>query len=465
MSHVPTIVIIGAGFSGAATAAQLLRQAAGQRLRIVLVNESGRMARGLAYGTHSAKHVLNVPAGNMSALADDPDNFVRYCRWSDPLVAPSDFVPRRFYGAYLEALLGAAEFSDTSVRLDRVVGRVRAVRPDADHNRCVVEVSDAMAIEADHVVLAFGHFQPSDPLPAGVSAKLGSRYVPDPWGPDALSKIQPEDKVLLLGTGLTAVDVALVLAQSDRSGQLMAVSRRGLWPQAHREGGAAAGAVDAQALRARMGSTLRLQLRSFRRSLAEHQAQGGDWRDMVGALRSGTPALWQAWSEIERARFLRHLRPYWDTARHRCAPAAHAAFDSLRRSGTLSLHAARVVDARPGADGIEVVMRRRGARECFSERVQHVVNCTGPSSDLQRCRSSLVDGLLSRGLIVPDAPRLGIQVAADGALIDAEGRPSRLLSYIGPLLKARDWEATAVPELRVHAQHLARRLTAALQSG
>lgn len=461
ISHVPTIVIIGAGFSGAATAAQLLRQAVGAHLRIVLINESGRMARGLAYGTHSAQHVLNVPAGNMSALADDPDNFVRYCRWSDPLVAPGDFVPRRFYGAYLEALLGAAEFSgETSVSLDRVVGRVQAVRVLPGSDRCRVELSDATSIEADHVVLAFGHFPPTDPLPAGVSDMLGQRYIRDPWKPEALAAIRPHDDVLLLGTGLTAVDVALVLARGDRTGRLIAISRRGLRPQPHRESSKAHGAIDTPTLREQMSGTLRQQLRSFRRALRAHQERDGDWRDMVGALRPFTPAIWQSWSDSERSRFLRHLRPYWDAARHRCAPTAHATFESLQRDGVLHLDAARIVDVRTGQRGVDVVMRRRGSPSPISEHVQHVINCTGPSSDLKHCRSALVAGLLSEGRVVPDKLGLGLKVSAQGALIDARGQASSLLSYIGPLLRARDWEATAVPELRAHAQHLACRLTA-----
>lgn len=463
-THTSIIVIIGAGFSGAAIAAQLLRQAAGGHLRIVLVNESGRMARGLAYGTHSTQHVLNVPAGNMSALADDPENFVRYCRWSDPSVSPSDFVPRRFYGAYLEALLGTAEFSGkTSVTLERVVGRVQAVRLPSGQGQCAVEMSAADVIQADHVVLAFGHFPPSEPLSCGELPALGYRYIGDPWRPDALANIGSDDAVLLLGAGLTAVDVALLLARDGRTGQLIAVSRRGLRPNAHREGGAHPGVVDAKGLHERMGSTMRGQMRSFRCALREHRAAGCDWRDMVGALRAHTPNIWQQWSDAERSRFLRHLRPFWDAARHRCAPEAYARFERLEQSGKLRLHGARVVSVQRREDGVDVIMRRRGSSQTFSERVQYVVNCTGPSSDVERSKSTLVSGLLADGLITPDALGLGLKVDANGAVVDTQGRPSRRLSYIGPLLRARDWEATAVPELRVHAQNLAHRLVATLK--
>lgn len=202
-----TIVIVGAGFSGAVTAVQLLRLARGP-LRVILVNESGRMARGLAYGTHSNAHVLNVPAGNMSALPDDPDDFLRYCRWSDPQVRPESFVPRRLYGAYLEALLSATELKhDAGLELQRVVGRVVSISAPADAAgtaarpppRAALQLEDGRRLQADAVVLAFGHFAPIDPLTPQMLDAAQARYVRDPWQPGALAAIGPDDDVLLIG--------------------------------------------------------------------------------------------------------------------------------------------------------------------------------------------------------------------------------------------------------------------------
>src|SRR5436305_11789825 len=104
-----TVVIIGAGFSGAVTAAHLLRRGIGRPLGVVTINRSGRLARGVAYGTNSPGHVLNVPAGRMSAFPDDEDSFLRFARRIDPDVAGGTFVPRRLYGEYLEFLLHDAE--------------------------------------------------------------------------------------------------------------------------------------------------------------------------------------------------------------------------------------------------------------------------------------------------------------------------------------------------------------------
>ena len=92
--------------------------------------------------------------------------------------------------------------------------------------------------------------------------------------------------------------------------------------------------------------------------------------------------------------------------------------------------------------------------------VGKVINCTGPNTDLAEVRDPLVRGLRDAGLIRPDALGLGLDTDEDGRLLDAAGRPSERLSLAGPLRKGLLWEHTAVPELRVEAERLARRLCA-----
>lgn len=89
-----------------------------------------------------------------------------------------------------------------------------------------------------------------------------------------------------------------------------------------------------------------------------------------------------------------------------------------------------------------------------------MINCTGPSTNLRQAREPLVQSLLECGLPTPDPLDLGLSTGNDYTLVDASGRASRVLRYIGPFLRARYWECTAVPELRVHAKTLADTLCA-----
>ncbi len=452
----PTIVVIGGGFSGTAVAIHLLRR--GAAARVVLANRYGPIGRGVAYGTRLEAHALNVPAGGMSAVADDPDHFVRWARTHDDAVCADTFVSRRLYGEYLEGVLREAEHhAPRAARLERLVGVARDVDVRPDGGSAEVVFAGAR-IPADHVVLALGNYSPANPAAVGGEFYETDRYVRDPWVRGSLDAVRSGESVLLLGSGLTMMDITLDLAARGARLPLFAVSRHGLLPRAHAFGRELAPAdawppgLDAPP------HTIARYVRLVREHVAARAKGGGDWRGVIGALRGATPALWALLDPVERARFLRHVRPWWDVHRHRAAPETAQAIERMIAAGDLSVRAARILGYRSVANEVEVTIRPRGASAAGRIHVHRVVNCTGPSSDVRRLGDPLLDGLLARNLIRPDPLGLGLETAADGSLLDAAGHPSRVLHLVGPLLKADYWEATAVPELRQHAARLAERL-------
>lgn len=454
--NAPTIVVIGGGFSGTAVAAHLLRR--GVPARVVLVNRFGPIGRGVAYGTRIEAHVLNVPAGGMSALPEDRDHFVRWARTRDDGIRADTYVSRRVYGEYLESVLREAEHhSPRAARLERLVGVARDIEIRSSGDAAEVVFAGARIL-ADRVVLALGNYSPANPAAVGGEFYETDRYVRDPWVRGALDVVRAGESVLMLGTGLTMMDIALDLASRGVRLPLFAVSRHGLLPRAHCTGLPPAGP---DALPTGLDGPPRSVARYARlvRLHAEARAEGGgDWRDVVGALRPITPALWRGLTQEERARFLRHLRPWWDVHRHRAAPETARAIETMLAAGDLSVRAARILGYRSVAGEVEVTIRPRGATESGRVHVDRVINCTGPSTDVRRVGDPLLDTLLARNLLRPDTLGLGLETGADGALLDAGGRPSRVLYLVGPLLKADHWEATAVPELRQHAARLAERL-------
>ncbi len=450
----PTIAVIGGGFSGTAVAAHLLRR--GKPARILLVNRYGPIGRGVAYRTRIEAHVLNVPAAGMSALPEEPDDFLRFARERDSSIGRGTFVSRRVYGEYLEHVLRSAEASAAGdAVLERVVGEVRNVVLESGTKGASVVFADGSRRQADFVVLALGNYSPANPAAEGSAFYASPRYVRDPWIRGSLDAIREGESVLMLGTGLTMMDIALDLASRGVGLPLKAVSRHGLLPQPHVEPtGAPAGAALPPGLEDGPPTASRV-LSAVRRHAAD---RGRDWREVVESLRPLTPALWRRLDEAERGRFLRHVRPFWDVHRHRAAPATAAAVAAMLDRSELQVRAARVVRYEEAGDGVRVLVRPRGRAETEAIFVERVVNCTGPSSDVRRVGDVLLDALAAAGRLVPDAHRLGVEVTDDGALLDASGTPSPVLFLVGPLLKARDWEATAVPELRGHAARLARRL-------
>lgn len=423
------VAVIGGGAAGTLQALHLKRAGAD----VTLIERGPVAGRGVAYGTKRPEHLLNVPARRMSALADDPGHFSRW--FADRTGGTEeDYAPRMLYGDYLAGLLEEAGSRNLQGEAVNVVGNE-------------VVLADGRRIAADAVVVAPGNFPPATPRGIDVTA-LGEAWVDDPWT-GGLDGLGPMDVVLLLGTGLTAVDVALTLEATGFRGRVVALSRRGLAPRAHglREPMVAA--------REDLTPSCTAMLRRVR----ERTGEVG-WRAAVHELRSVTQWLWGQADQTERRRFLRHLRPWWDVHRHKLAPAVGATIETMQAAARLAVAAGRVVSIEPVEGGAEVRFRPRGKDEVERLRVARIVNCTGPEADIAHVGEPLLDALLASGRIRQDALRIGVDVDGECRAIDADGRASETLSVIGPVTRGRFWESVAVPDIRTQAARVAARLMA-----
>ena len=446
-----TIAIIGGGFSGAMLAVQLLRRAAGN-VRIVLVERDPLPGRGVAYGTQLASHLLNVRAKNMSAYPDAPDHFVRWAQQNYSMfVTPDDFLPRPLYGQYIHSEFQATRRSHP--------GQLRCIPDEAVSLARLGDVAEiglasGQAVVADKVVLAFGHFPPGN-LPFLTQTPNSSRFVSNPWSGNVALHANRDKSILLIGSGLTSVDVAIELRARGFEGTIHMLSRRGLLPQSH-----SATVPFPPFWSDSSPRTVRGLLRLIRLQVITAEAHGSDWRAVIDSLRPVTQQIWRALPTAEQRRFLRHLRTYWDVHRHRVAERIGDQLSRQLQSGQMQLHAGRVTEYREDGAGVEVAYRDRNSGQVVRLLVDRVVNCTGPDSDYRRVASPLLKDLMNKGLARPDELSLGLDVTDDGALLDAQGRPSNFLYALGPLRKGKLWETIAVPELRLQVWDLARLLLA-----
>ncbi|HQQ62383.1 MAG TPA: FAD/NAD(P)-binding protein [Pseudomonadales bacterium] len=453
-----TIAIIGAGCTGALLAINLLKLPQNRHKKILLIDKFARMGRGLAYRTWDDNHVLNVPAGNMSALPDDPQHFVNFCQTIDPAFSAGSFVSRRLYGDYLEHTLAAAALHDTA-RLQRIAHEAIAVVPDAGNGAGVrIALDGAEAVVADAVVLALGHLPPLDRIPA-LQACAGAFYVNNPWDARAYDDLRMDDSVLLVGTGHTAVDVLFTLTNLTDQRKVYLVSRRGLLSHPHRPQTHAPALREFPAYLDTVPATARHYFRAVREQVQREAARGVDWRDIIAPLRPHTPAIWQRLPIAERSRFLRHAWTYWDIHRHRLSPSAYVRLQDMIARGQVEIIAGRIQEAVQVDDGVSVGIRARHSEKILQRRVKKIISCTGPNYDIARTEHRLFRQLLRDGLIRQDALKIGLDVNADYAVVSANAEPSTAIFYVGPMLRAQYLEAIGVPELRVHANRLARQLS------
>ena len=451
-----TVAIIGGGFTGTMTAVNLSRLS-NQPLRVVIVNAKRALARGTAYGTRRTEHLLNVAARNMSALPDRPTHFVDWLRSRYEYSETPDeelremFAPRRVYGDYLRSLLASCMTpidSRCQVQIDTVNDEAVDVVAGDDGGVNVV-VSSGDSFDADRVVLATGN-QPPGSFPSASPLRYDPRYRSDPWD-EWLSRLPPPGgTVVLLGTGLTMVDIVLTLADIGWEGKIVAVSRNGRLPKSHFRGIAYEDFVSDDADSLGLAGLRQLVQRHCERlkQMSQNPAIA------IDTLRPHTQRLWRSLSKEDKQDFLRHDVAEWNVTRHRIAASIHSRMTDALDAGRLQVIAGTIEKLIPGEQQIDVVLHDADGNQ-FTQAGDLIINCTGPQLHFSKTGLPLFASLLRKGLVVTDELDMGIRVDEDFAAIEKDGQPSNTLFAIGPLLRGSLWETTAVPELRGQAMRVA----------
>jgi len=447
-----TIAIIGGGFSGAALSAHLLRK--GKRgTRIDLVEPRSRLGGGIAHGDASPHHILNVTADRMSLWSNQPFAFLDWARRNGPRLGwpearsarDQTYLPRRLYGDYVEAelsntiALGLATFKHHQTTAEAL---------SLSDGAFVVSLKTGERIRADRVVLANGFRPPSIPFPVFGE---GPRFIVDPWQSASLEEVGLDDTVLLVGTGLTMVDMVYSLDRRGHRGLVTALSRHGYLPRIHDSADKSLPIINIQDASKGVVYTLR----KFRSALEEGIY---DWRTAVDAMRPIIDELWQALPSSEQDRFLRHLRPLWEVHRHRMP--AQSADLLLKRFGQsrLEVVAARILEMKIHDVHVSTEIRHRHKPTSVTRHFDWVVNCTPPAPPLAPEFDQLTRSLLEAGLAREHRSGLGFDVDKYGRALNPGGEPIPNLFVLGPPRRGHAIEATAVPHIRPQLESLTKAL-------
>lgn len=455
----PRIVVIGGGAAGSALVGELLRPGRPTEADIVWLVGQRAPGRGIAYSTSADHHLLNVRAAGMGLFVDDIGAFLKYTAARGLPVKGADFVPRSWFGDFVESSL--ARLVAESGRPGRLSVQSReavAVRGDAASGYTVT-AEDGESWGADAVVLAVGALPPA-PLSAVTPEALRSgAYVADPWQWPTLA--QAPERVVVVGTGLTAVDVLLSASTLWPHAQLTAVSRHGQLPRTHASHPGEPYPHQQELIDAfQADPRIRAWLRTARTTLAGEDV---DWRAVVDGLRGATPGLWRRLDAAERARFVRHLRWLWEPMRHRMPPQTATAIARLRTQGRLKIVAGRVL-AVSGEGPLDVRIRPRGGEIQRSLAADLVIQATGLTTLTEGTSHRLIGQMIAEDVARPDRLGLGLCADAQGRLRSADGSAAPTLRAIGTLLRGALWECSGLPEIRamarVIADDLARELAA-----
>ncbi|HEY0289744.1 MAG TPA: FAD/NAD(P)-binding protein [Pseudomonas sp.] len=460
-NHRPTadILIVGGGLSGAILAVQLLRKP-GKR-RIVIIESRSELGRGEAYSATELSHTLN---GNAARMSIDPDNADDLTQWLGDFIAAggwpeSDeqhltaaelFPPRGIFGLYAQQRLAEAQVAGAVYGSTVEHVRSEAVDLVIDDSGLEITLADGRVLRGAHGVLATGVFSAAR-TPQRDSNELNAAAV-DPWDVSAMRQLDPQGRVLIIGSGLTMVDAVVSLELAGHRGPIDVFSRHGLLPHVRRQPPSWPDFLGADHT---LRSTRQL-VRALREQCEQAVAQGIDWQAPLDTVRVHIPRLWSQATDQQRRQFVRHVRPWWESHHHRSPPPSAKLLARLVEEGRLTIHAASLLGVEPAEAGqVHIHVRRRGETEPTRVSGNALINSTGIQYDWRRVDRELPRQLLARGLIQPGPLALGIAADPSGAVLDAKGHVSQRLFAMGPPLRGMWWESTAVTDVALQAKALA----------
>lgn len=445
-----TVCIIGGGFSGCLTAIHLLNKSS--NVKIKLINHNYPLIQGIAYSTNDASHLLNVPAGKMSAFADKPFHFTEWLSSKKEFkhLLSTDiqfqFLPRFIYGAYLK------EMMDQYLKHDRLtIISSKATGVKKTEGEFLIQCENASVIESDALVLAMGNYLPAEPRIENSFDFSDPAYFKNPWDNSFLNEIDLNKNILIIGTGLTMIDCVRSLAEINFKAKIIAVSPRGYIPARH----SSAVSLYTDFFQDLKNKHLLDIFKIIRFHIKRSEQEQIPWQAVIDVIRPLTKEIWLNLSVRDKKQFISHLRHIWGVARHRLPETVHNKIMELMDSGQLQVIGGRLNKIEKADSSLKVTIKLRRKNSERLVEIDRIVNCTGPQSDFNEINDALIKDLLQNKIIFPDELKLGIKASPEGKIIDHEGTIIKNAYAIGSLLRGVLWETTAIPELRVNTENVA----------
>jgi uncharacterized NAD(P)/FAD-binding protein YdhS len=443
------IVIIGGGLSGTLLAINLLRNNDYKPSDITVIETNSSKSLGQAYSTEEHHHLLNVAAHKMSAFQDNSNHFTNWLSGNQYPFHDQTYVPRKIYRRYIQDLL-KQELERPSQKGKYTFIHDTAI--DIAAGEQIILLASGRRISFDKVVLALGNYQATSLQLPDNTYQDHPGYFPSAWTPSLFRNLPADKRIFIIGTGLTMVDTVLSLQAQQHTGTITALSTHGFLPLSHQP------AMPYQLHGEDFSKvcTLLEALNIVNRHLKKARKQHIAWHAVIDAVRPYMQQIWINLPDKEKKKFMEHLRHVWGVARHRMPPECAQIIHQQLAQQKLALMAGRIKSIRLNADGaFDLVYQERGTRQQYTMTADIIINCMGPESNYTKIQDPLIVHLLAKGMIQPDALRLGINCTPEGIVLDNQGKQSPFLFTLGPPAKGILWEITSVPEIRVAAASLA----------
>lgn len=438
------IAIIGFGFCGIMVFGNILRKISQEKfknnIKFIIFEKDGLSSVGAGFSDFNDNYILNVPVKKMSPFEDQPNYFLDFLQENYPSIyekyGADGFVPRNIYGEFLKKIRNDFFQLASDLKIDYEIFEKQVL--DIEDGFKIV--CDAETIEVDEVVLSSSFRQSQLNYVAN-----DENFISCLWSKNSInfhkkSNFNPDDKICIIGTGLSAVDVLVGLNSKNFSGKIYAISRRGNFPKPHfsqnnilphnnpidivDDSDAKSGIIQ-----------ISLKFRNFLRNY-----KNLDLRHLIDSIRPKTKTFWHNLDEKNKRLFLKKILPYWNIFRHRVPNISLELIDKMIKNKQLEIVKSSVKSIHKNNNKFVIDLGFQKI-EC-----DYLVNCLG--FDFNVKNYPLINSMLNKNLLKKD-------------LIFMQSNNINL-HLVGGLNISRDFEITAVPDLRVDANLVAKKIFEAL---
>ena len=433
------LCIIGSGYSAAALLLHLEARAA--PMDSVTVIGPQALGAGQAFGCVNDDFRLNVRAELMQVWLEDPDHFASWAaaNIAGDFEADTDvgtFYRRRDFASYIASEIRARPGLASLPHIKALAVNISACGDGWD-----IELDDGSATDASRIVLATGNPPPVWPFREQIADSPSLVRVP--WRGDWPENINSDARIVVIGSGLTALDAIHTLRHRQHHGRITIVAPDGLLPPVQ------TGWRDADALEWPQDMRASGFLKFMRDTVGDIPWEDIEWQRRFESLRYHISAAWQRLDPADQGRLMRRFGWLWSLARFRAGPQAFGSAQILLDTGQLDIVTDMVTSIMTTSDGVHEV----GLAKSAKLSADAVINCSGAGRDPLITRI-LDNGTAARHQIVSHRPAMTSELA----LMRADGTPHGNMFGIGPMTSHVAGDVLGSASIARQARGLAARL-------
>lgn len=438
MPNLKELVIIGDGFAAAVMAVHLLRR--GIPKHAITVVGSGELGKGNAYNCASPFFRLNVREDLPIIFSEDPLHFARWAQQNidDPQAKTEAgyFYRRQDFGRYVSELITQES------ELEQIKAKVLSL--SGTENNWHLELDNQSTLIAKQVIIAAGN--PSPIWPCSViqqqSASAITRLIENPWTGHFLEDIDPQENIILLGGGLTALDAINALEGRNHQGLISVISPRALFPPEQ-----APWQKQGQPSWPQKVSPARL-IRFMRNYLPSTPTNSAEWQSAWEELRPNLNSLWQQFSPLQKKSLFKRLGWLWSLYRFRASPQTIAAYKRLKDKNQIQFVIGRAKEITCSESKVTVLLG-----DGIEVEGDRILNCTGVASD------QLLQQMIKDSLAITDPLGHAIAVDKHFRVLHLPGGQWNSLWMIGPGTMGSLGDVIAASAIAKQAEQLAMQLS------